>query len=243
MFEIQTSPKSSGKFRQMDIKKGEIMGKSNHLSRRSPSSGQVLELMSIVGKAITAAIKNGARFERVREIIEKPGVVFEVFNDLLCPKEIPLLKWASTSDFVVEALDGKETIANGTEVFKFIDQNFFTWNLNKPSQPTKKTRFSTFDVIEDATFGEMFRFLSRKVNLNSCLTTQAQIKNICQKNLLELNDDVYSFLTENEDKEVVVISVTATGIGLQASLWRLEDGKIWFAKGRRKLIVPRLVTY
>jgi hypothetical protein len=75
---------------------------------------------------------------------------------------------------VLRPTDGQETLAQATEVFRYIDRNFEHWNCNKAGLPTKETVVQVYEMVRDSTLQEMFR--SFGIPIDFLALTQAQIK-------------------------------------------------------------------
>jgi hypothetical protein len=70
--------------------------------------------------------------------------------------------------------DGQETLAQATEVFRYIDRNFVHWNCNMAGLPTKETVVQVYEMVRDSTLQEMFG--SFGIPIGFLALTQAQIK-------------------------------------------------------------------
>ena len=70
--------------------------------------------------------------------------------------------------------DGQETLAQATEVFRYIDRNFEHWKCNTAGSPTKETVVQVYEMVRDSTLLELFG--SFGVPTDSLALTQAQIK-------------------------------------------------------------------
>ena len=80
----------------------------------------------------------------------------------------------------IDVLDGKEILANATEVFLAgIDGDLKNWALDKVDVATKETAVNVYELVSDATFAQMFGSLSN--DLDKLCLTQAQIKSFCTK--------------------------------------------------------------
>ena len=75
---------------------------------------------------------------------------------------------------VLGPTDGQETLAQATEVFRYIDRNFERWNCNTAGLPTNETVVQVYEMVTDCTFQEMFD--SFGIPIDSFALTQAQIK-------------------------------------------------------------------
>ena len=91
---------------------------------------------------------------------------------------LSLLSGAET--LMLDALDGKETLATAEEVFTGgIDGNVKNFGINKPGIATKEQAVDVHELIKDGTFAQMFDSLG--TDLNKLCLAQARIKNFCKK--------------------------------------------------------------
>lgn len=86
----------------------------------------------------------------------------------------------------IRATDGKETIADASDVFKEISRDYNDLGLNRRSASTRKQKVEVYQLVEDANFMRIFTSLGR--NLDSLCLTQAQIKAFCQDHYNELEN-------------------------------------------------------
>ena len=75
---------------------------------------------------------------------------------------------------VLYPTDGRETLAQATEVFRYIDRNFERWNCNTAGLPTKETVVQVYEMVRNSTLQEMFG--SFGIPIDFLALTQAQIK-------------------------------------------------------------------
>jgi hypothetical protein len=75
---------------------------------------------------------------------------------------------------VLRPTDGQETLAQATEVFRYLDRNFEYWNCNTAGLPTKETVVQVYEMVRDRTLQEMFG--SFGIPIEFLTLTQAQIK-------------------------------------------------------------------
>ena len=85
------------------------------------------------------------------------------------------LKLVSGEDaLVLDPADGRETLGQATDVFRYIDHNFERWNCNIVGPPTKQTAVQVYEMIRNSTFQELFGGFGAA--LDSLALTQEQIK-------------------------------------------------------------------
>ncbi len=216
---------------------------------KNPSFGQGLELAGIITKAIaSAAKKTNADSDRVQAVIGKPGVIFQLVENLFTEdgkvKENPsILQVISGGEkLMIEALDGKAYISDAKKVFKsYIDGDFKNWGLNQPNTATAETLVDVSEMIKDATFAQVFTGITP--DLDKLVLTQAQIIRFCEKHPTWLRQEGYAtfFLTKVNGEYFVVYVFVFSG-GLEVLVYRLEDGYVWDAEYRHRVVSPQLVA-
>jgi hypothetical protein len=55
---------------------------------------------------------------------------------------------------VLNPTDGRETLAQATDVFRYIDRNFEHWNCDTAARATKETPVQVYEMVRDGTFQE-----------------------------------------------------------------------------------------
>lgn len=148
---------------------------------------------------------------------------------------------SSGKSIIIDACDGKLTLANAKEVFKSgIDSDFENWGLNQPTSATEQTVAQVSEMIKDANFAQIFGSLGG--NLDSLCLTQHQIIKFCEKHPTWLRQESYAtfFLTKAGD-EYFVVSVDVRSGGPEVRVYRLEDGGVWRAVYRRRVVSPQLM--
>ena len=73
--------------------------------------------------------------------------------------------------------DGQETLAQATNLFRYIDRNFWHWNCNTVGRATKETPVQVYEMLRDCTFQEMFSGFG--VSVNRLLTVAWSPMRIC----------------------------------------------------------------
>lgn len=146
----------------------------------------------------------------------------------------------------VEALDGTETIAQATDVFRgYLDPNFGAWGLDQPGRATERQLVSVYEMRKDATFAQMFGSLTDDVR--KLVLTQHQIKRFCVKHRDRLRKEGYAtfFLFEVELKtgpELFVARAYVDGRKLGALVNRFDCSDVWYAERRPRLVIPELAS-
>ncbi|MBI2279003.1 MAG: hypothetical protein HYU81_03010 [Candidatus Brennerbacteria bacterium] len=146
---------------------------------------------------------------------------------------------AGTS-IVLDAVDGSETLAKATDIFTYIDSDFVNYGADEAGSATGETPASVYEMVQNATFAQMFGSLSN--DLNKLCLTQSQIKNFVRKHRGWLRTDGYGtfFLFRSKGKFFVADVFVRSGGALRLRVRRLEDGSVWFAGGWLRLVVPQL---
>jgi len=80
---------------------------------------------------------------------------------------------------MLDPTDGQETLAQATDVFRYIDRNFEDWKCNRVGRATKETQVQVYEMVTDATFQEMFSGFAAAVG--RLTLTQAQIKQFVRR--------------------------------------------------------------
>jgi len=80
---------------------------------------------------------------------------------------------------MLDPTDGQETLAQATDVFRYIDRNFEDWKCNRIGRATKETQVQVYEMVWDATFQEMFSDFAAVIG--HLTLTQAQIKQFVRR--------------------------------------------------------------
>lgn len=157
------------------------------------------------------------------------------------PERVLYLKLLSGAEtLMLDALDGKETLANAKETFPSgIDGDFKNWGTNKAGIATKETAVDVHEMVKDATFARMFGSLG--TDLDKLCLTQAQIKNFCKKHPNWLHKDGYAtFFLFKVDEQFFVAGVGSGG--LYVDVYRFGHGLVWVVGRSHRLVVPQLTA-
>jgi hypothetical protein len=155
----------------------------------------------------------------------------------------PTLKLISGGEkIMIEALDGKATIADSVDVFKsHVDPDFVNWKLNTSGPATSKTLLDVYEMIVDANSAQIFTSLNS--DLDKLVLTQAQIIRFCAKHPTWLcqKEHVTLFLIEiNREYFVVYVHVRFDGLFVRVS--RFGHDGVWRAEGLHRVVVPQLIS-
>lgn len=144
-------------------------------------------------------------------------------------------------EIIVDACDGKETIAEASDVFTWgIDPDFQRWGTNVPGQATGPTRASVYEQVEHATYEQIFDSLGR--DRDSSAWEQEQIINFIRKHQKWLRKEgwgTFFLFKANGEFFVAYVSVDAGG-GPYADVDRFSRGGVWDAGRRYRVVVPQL---
>lgn len=134
---------------------------------------------------------------------------------------------------IIEALDGQACLADVKKVFTSgFDPDFKNWNLQLNSAPTPVVQVGLSEMMQDATFEQVFRSISD--NLDNLSLTFCQIKRFCEKypDWLRRNGHPTLFLLQG----YFVILVNKFDNGLYSSVFELRNGNVWKGEFRYRLV-------
>ena len=159
------------------------------------------------------------------------------------PEKVLYLKLLSGAEtLMLDALDGKETLATAKETFPSgIDGDFKNWGTNKPGIATKEQAVDVHELVKDGTFAQMFGSLG--TDLDKLCLTQAQIKNFCKKHPQWLRQNGYAtfFLFKVED-QFFVAHVNVDSGGLRVDVFRFGSDRVWNTENSHRVVVPQLTA-
>lgn len=173
------------------------------------------------------------------------NITFEQREALMGKQPESALFWkliSGAETLTLDALDGKETLANAKEVFPSgIDSDFKKWGTNKAGIATKEQAVDVCELVRDGTLKKMIRSLG--TDLDKLCLTQAQIKNFCRKHPDWLHEGMHEtlFLFKVEDQYFVAEVYESTD-GLCLRVLPLSCGNFWHASNSTRLVVPRLTA-
>lgn len=218
-------------------------------SSQNPSFGQGLELAGIITKALASVVKKtNVDSDKVQAVIGKPGVIFKLVESLFeedkTSKQNPsiLRLISSNKKLMIEALDGKAYIANAKNIFKsYINPNFKSWGLNKSGPATKEILVDVSEIVEDATFAQIFTDITS--DLDKLVLTQAQIIRFCEKHPTWLRQEGYAtFFLIKVGNEYFVVYVIVGSDGLEVYVIRFESDNVLHGEYRHRVVFPQLVV-
>jgi hypothetical protein len=138
---------------------------------------------------------------------------------------------------VLDPTDGQETLAQATDIFRYIDSNFEQWNCNMAGPPTKETPIQVYEMVRDSTLQEMFGGFG--VPLGRLALTQAQIRQFVNRypDWLKKGGNGTFFLFE-VGKEFFVVALYLFSDGrLGARVRRLTLERVLRAKKLHRLVL------
>jgi hypothetical protein len=138
---------------------------------------------------------------------------------------------------ILDPTDGRKTLADATEVFRYIDSNFEHWNCDLPGARTEETPVQVYEMARDSNFQEIFG--SFGAAFDRLALTQAQIRQFAQRYSDWLkkggNGTFFLFKVGNEFFVAVVYFFSDGRLG--ARLRRLTLERIFRAEKRHRLVV------
>jgi len=179
-------------------------------------------------------------------VIQNTSQAIELFiaavkNRELLKKESPILRLISGGEkIIIEALDGKATIADSRDIFKsHVDPDFVNWRLNDPGLATFETLIDVYEMVRPASFTQIFSGLN--TDLNKLVLTQHQIIRFCAKHptWLRREGNATLFLIK-VNGEYFVADVYVNSDGLYVHVYRFGHGHVWSASGAHRIVVPQL---
>jgi hypothetical protein len=142
-------------------------------------------------------------------------------------------------NLIIPKTSGKKTISQKTKLFSWIDPDFGNYGADEKGKPKPKTKCAIYELVENATFHEMFEELGDPENL--CLT-QEQIIEFVKKHKEELNQDGWAnfFLFESNGQLFVADVCVDSGGELEVRVDRFEYSSVWHGDCPHRVVVPQL---
>ena len=123
-------------------------------------------------------------------------------------------------------------IKNETKLFQWIDPDFENWNVDEGIK-AKKQKLATKIPDKDFTFKDVFK--------EEDAISQEEVIDYVKEHKKEIEKFSHLFLLKNSKGEFFVASVLVLSVGeLGVCVYRLEYSSVWFAGGRRRVVVPQL---
>lgn len=158
------------------------------------------------------------------------------FNHTVENKILRLI--SADENLLINAVDGKSTIAKAKDVFKsWIDGDFKSWGTNEAQNSTPETPVSVYEVFSDAKLAQMFGSLSG--DLDRLCLTQSQIINFCIKYPTWLKQDgSATFFLFKSNEQYFVADVYVRSGGLRVFVLRLGFDYVWNGSRLHRLVTP-----
>ncbi|HEY3916124.1 MAG TPA: hypothetical protein VGN61_16685 [Verrucomicrobiae bacterium] len=138
--------------------------------------------------------------------------------------------------------DGRETIAQATGLFSYIDSNFRHWGCDAPGQPTNQTQTFVYEMEQDGTFTEMFGDLRK--DADSLALTQSQIVYFVRRYphwLKPGGNGTFFLFSVARDFFIAAVYLFSDGrMGVRVRRFSLE--RIFRAGKHHRLVVPQLAS-
>ena len=202
---------------------------------------------SLASKLVKRARQKGIPDEKIYDLVREGEATDEMIDriiNVLFANSSEYLKLISSGETLeLDAVDGSEVIPGSEDIFKAdIDSDFVSWGANQKGCATGKTPVDVHEMTKDGTFAQLFGSLNADVR-KLCFT-QHQIKNFIRKYRNWLREDGYAtfFLFEsNGNFFVASVSVRSDG-KLRVDVHEFEDGHVWHAERRHRIVVPQLAV-
>ncbi len=147
-------------------------------------------------------------------------------------------------EIIINACDGRETIASATDVFPSGTSFDFRDLLSKTNScaSTNIAPVQVYEMTQEATLLQLFNSLSTSTDLNDLCLTQHQIKLFCKdcSNWL-LKGGCGTFFLFKIDGVILVALVFMFSDGLFIAVYDIECKFVWDIKNsHRRVVVPKL---
>jgi len=141
---------------------------------------------------------------------------------------------------VLDACNGKKTIAQASDVFSYIDPDFKNWGTDVAGKATPETSVTVHEMVEDANFAKMFGALAD--DPSKLVLEQDQILNFIRKYRNWLRQDGWAtfFLFQSGDEFFVAYVYRGSYGSLRVGVYRFAGVGAWSAGYRHRLVVPQL---
>jgi len=163
-------------------------------------------------------------------------------------KNLSLRLIASGKQIIIAACDGTQTLAQAKEMFSSdIHYGFKNFNLNKPGEATEETVVQVYELLQHATYAQMYESLG--VDLGKLCMTQHQIVAFCEQNpdWLHLDDEhvITSFLFRGDEGKsatpdnLFVANAYAQCGKLDCAVYQFELPSYWETRDQKhRLVFP-----
>ena len=147
------------------------------------------------------------------------------------------------AELMLDACDGKKTIAQASGVFSHIDLDFKNWGTDVAGRATPATPVAVYEQREHADFAKMFGTLAD--DPSKLVLEQDQVLNFIQKYRNWLRQDGWEtfFILRSRGKFFVAFVYCFSYGHLDMYLDRFKDSHVWSADYRDRLVVPQLQPF
>ncbi|MDI6820628.1 MAG: hypothetical protein QMD65_00410 [Patescibacteria group bacterium] len=214
------------------------MKKSNFISA-------LMFLIDVLSRLFKEVKKLGGT-EDVFYSLKDESKIQEIARILVGKAEKKILQFlrliSAGESIILDSVDGSETLYDATDVFAYRDSDFKNYGANKKGLRTEATPVQVYEMVKDATFAQMFGSLSS--DLNALCFTQSQIKNFAKKHRHWFKTDGCSmfFLFKSNNQFFVTYVYVHSDSTLDVNVNRFENGNVWNAEFRYRLVVPQLAV-
>ncbi len=202
------------------------------------------KLISIVE---TAYDKAGLTAEEAQRVNDTPGLAGLINSFIEENRRVkngaPYLRLLTQEPLVIDPTDGSRIIADASNAFPGgIDPNFRK-RASEAGKPTEKTLVKVYEMIQDATFTQMFNALAADVS-RLCLT-QSQIIEFVEAHRDQLQGgfagQTYFLFRSYNQLFVAYVEFSSSGCGpLAAGLRDFEYIYSWSHDAQCRVVVPQL---
>ncbi len=203
---------------------------------------------SLTSKLVKRLRQDGVSDEEIQEILRK-GEESDEVTDKISDAIAGVIRGMQT-DFtrvvslceglLLDPVGGAEVLAHASDIFVYIDEDFRKWGADKPGPEMPEMPVSVYEMASDATFAQVFGSLAEDVR-KLCLT-QAQVKNFVRKHYDWLRTNGYEtyFLFESNEQFFIAGVQVYSGFRLKVNVYRFGYSYVWYARYRRRVVVPQL---
>lgn len=189
---------------------------------------------------ISALEARGVTSEQVDCFVQRGDIDAVVRQIQSAQPPAPIRCISEGIELTVGPTDGQRNIAHAGDVFKAgIDPGFVRWGLDHSGKPTEETKVVVHELAQNATFAQMFAFLTPK--LDRLVFEQDQVIDFCEKHMERLSRTGWTFfLLLNEGKYFVAGVYVGGSSKLGVHVLGFEYGYAWYAMYGLRLVSPQL---
>lgn len=203
--------------------------------------GDALELLSALEyegfspEEIKTLGKSNRLLSEVRDVLRGQAEIVKVKKSGQKGRKKEFLKLISDQDLIIFSTYNRSL---WEECFAFdFDPAFKNCNKDEWGLKTEETRVGVYEVAEDATFAQMFQFLSSDVSRLCLIQAQINLFAFRYDHLLRTEGGETFFLFRLQGQPSVA-SLSEFFDKFYLEVCEFKDSKIWHAKDRHRLVVP-----